>query len=153
MSRSSLIPKDKKMGPLLNEQICYALYSTSGKITQAYKKFLDPHDLTYPQLVIMMALWHNNGASLTHLAKEVGLSKGTLTPIIKRLESMGFLERRFAVGNERTKSMLLTKKGQEFSKEGERITNFALCATGLTHIESKTLIELCSKIKASLDDK
>lgn len=139
------------MGPLLSEQVCFALYSTSGKVTRAYKKLLDPHDLTYPQFVVMMALWQNNGSSLTDTAKKVGLSKGTLTPILKRLESMGFLERQYIHGNERTKSMMLTKKGRDFSNEGKKITELALCATGLSDDDSKTLIRLCSDIQSNLD--
>lgn len=150
MSSASYTERKMKLGPLLNEQVCYALYSTTGKITRAYKKLLAPHDLTYPQFVVLMALWQDNGASLTNTATKVGLSKGTLTPILKRLESMGFIERRFAQGNERTKSMLLTKKGREFSAEGERITELALCATGLSIDESQTLIQLCSKVKTTL---
>ncbi len=139
------------MGPLLSEQVCYALYSTSGVITRAYRELLQPHQLTYPQFVVMMALWHNNGASLTETANSVGLSKGTLTPILRKLETAGYIRRELVCGNDRTKSMILTKKGRDFANEGEKITAQALCATGLSQDEARTLIRLCTSIRTHLD--
>lgn len=138
------------MGPLLSEQVCFALYSTTGEITKAYRDLLEPHGLTYPQFVVMMALWHDNGASLTDTAKSVGLSKSTLTPMLKKLERLGYIERQFVVGNERTKSMQLTEQGEKFAKEGGKIAKLALCATGLSEEEAKTLIQLCFNIKENL---
>jgi len=83
------------MGPELDKQVCYALYSTSGLITQAYRSLLEPLKLTYPQFVVMMALWENDNISVTQLAKTVSLSKSTMTPLLKRLEALGYITREF----------------------------------------------------------
>ena len=138
------------MGPLLKDQLCFALYSTSGAITKAYGELLKPHQLTYPQFVVLMALWQHNGASVTQLAKVVSLSKATLTPILKKLESTGFLRRENVPDNDRTKSIVLSKKGQDFATQGETIAKLALCATGLDDTEAEQLIALCNTITANL---
>ncbi len=138
------------MGPLLQDQVCFALYSTSGEVTKAYGKLLKQHGLTYPQFVVMMALWQNDGASPTQLAKAVGLSKATLSPILRKLESNGYLVRESVPDNDKTKSMVLTAKGCEFADEGENIAKLALCATGLNETEVNQLITMCNKIKNNL---
>lgn len=139
------------MGPLLSEQVCFALYSTTGVITRAYRELLSPHQLTYPQFVVMMALWSDNGASLSEVARRVGLTKGTVTPILKNLENSGYIKRKAIPGNDRMKSMVLTEKGRAFAQEADEITKQALCATGLTSDEAQTLIRLCSNIRANLE--
>ncbi|MCL5974969.1 MAG: MarR family transcriptional regulator [Gammaproteobacteria bacterium] len=138
------------MGPLLEDQVCYALYSTSGEVTKAYAELLKPHQLTYPQFVVMMALWQDDGASPTNLAKAVGLSKATLSPVLKKLESNGYLIKEAVPGNDKVKSMVLTKKGRELAAEGENIAKVALCATGLNETEVKQLLGICNKIKTNL---
>lgn len=137
-------------GPILAEQVCFALYSTSGVVTQAYAKLLTPHGLTYPQFVVLMGLWQKNGASVTELAAIVSLSKGTLTPILKKLETLGFIERKRIEGNERTMALLMTAKAHSFADEARLITEKALCATGLSNDEASHLISLCSKVKSKL---
>ena len=138
------------MGPLLQDQVCFALYSTSGEVTKAYGKLLKQDGLTYPQFVVMMGLWQNDGASPTQLAKAVGLSKATLSPILRKLESNGYLVRESVPDNDKTKSMVLTPKGREFADEGEHIAKLALCATGLNETEVNKLIAMCNKIKNNL---
>ena len=98
----------------------------------------------------MMALWQNDGASPTQLAKAVGLSKATLSPILRKLESNGYLVRESVPDNDKTKSMVLTAKGCEFADEGENIAKLALCATGLNETEVNQLIAMCNKIKNNL---
>jgi DNA-binding MarR family transcriptional regulator len=135
----------------LSEQVCFALYSTGGAVTQAYAGLLAPHNLSYPQFVVLMGLWQNNSISVTALSSIVGLTKGTLTPILKKLESNNFLNRHRVVGNERTLSIVLTEKGRAFAEEAEQIAKKALCATGLNSEEATQLIQLCDKIKANLN--
>lgn len=148
---SSTCFKDLHPGPRLSEQVCFALYSTGGMVTQAYTSLLAPHKLSYPQFVVLMGLWQNNRISVTALSSIVGLTKGTLTPILKKLESHDFLKRHRVVGNERTLSIVLTEKGRAFAEEAEQIAEKALCATGLNSEEAAQLIQLCDKIKANLN--
>ncbi len=138
------------MGPLLHQQVCYALYSTSGVITQAYRSLLEPLKLTYPQFVVMMALWQKDKVSVTELAQTVGLSKPTMTPLLKRLELLSYITREFEPGDERQKSIALTEQGRSFESDANTVASQALCATGLSGDEAKKLIALCQKIKINL---
>lgn len=138
------------IGPILEDQVCFSLYSTSGVVTQAYSGLLKPHGLTYPQFVVMMALWQQDGESMTQLAKRVGLSKATLTPLLQKMEQAGWILRAQVEGNDRLKAVLLTEKGASLVDEGNKIAKAALCATGLTSSEADTLLSLCAKIRRSL---
>ncbi|MFW5450620.1 MAG: MarR family winged helix-turn-helix transcriptional regulator [Methylophagaceae bacterium] len=138
------------MGPILQDQICYTLYSTSNVITQAYRDLLAPLALTYPQFVVMMALWHQDGVSVTKLAATVGLSKPTMTPLLKRLAILEYITREFDPGDERQKCIALTGKGRALVAEGGYVAKQALCATGLSDQEAEQLISLCLKIKTNL---
>lgn len=138
------------MGPTLYEQVCYALYSTSGVITQAYRSLLEPLNLTYPQFVVMMSLWQKDTISVTELAATVGLSKPTMTPLLKRLELTGYITREHDAGDERQKSIVLTSLGRSFASKGNEIVKQALCATGLSNDEAEQLISLCNKVKNKL---
>jgi len=138
------------MGPLLHEQVCYTLYSTSGVITQAYRSLLEPLKLTYPQFVVMMALLQKDKVSVTQLAETVGLSKATMTPLLKRLEVLEYIRREFKTGDERQKCISLTRLGRELATDVDRVAKQALCATGLSHDEAEQLISLCQKIKLGL---
>jgi DNA-binding MarR family transcriptional regulator len=138
------------MGPKLNDQVCYALYSTSGVITQAYRSLLEPHKLTYPQFVVMMALWKKDSVSVTELASNVGLSKPTMTPLLKRLELLNYINREFLLGDERKKCISLTASGKSLAIKAENVVKKALCATGLNSEEASQLISLCNKIKTTL---
>lgn len=138
------------MGPIFDEQVCYALYSTSNLVTQAYKSLLEPLQLTYPQFVVMMALWQKDKVSVTQLALDIGITKATMTPILKRLEMTGYVSRDFVEGDERQKSITLTTSGQSLVSNGRDVAEQALCATGLSHEEATQLISLCNKVKSNL---
>ena len=138
------------MGPMLDKQVCYALYSTSGVITQAYRSLLEPLNLTYPQFVVMMALWQQDKVSVTELATTVGLGKPTMTPLLKRLELLGYITREFEPGNERKKSIALTLLGRSYASDADKVAQQALCETSLSDEEAEQLITLCQKVKNKL---
>jgi DNA-binding MarR family transcriptional regulator len=139
------------MGPILHNQVCYALYSTSSIVTQAYRSLLEPLKLTYPQFVVMMALWQKDHISITELANTVGLSKSTMTPLLKRLEILKYITKAFEPGDDRQKCIALTKLGQSHAEGANKATEKALCATGLNNEEAKQLIALCNKVKLNLN--
>ena len=138
------------MGPKLDEQVCYALYSTSATVTKAYRGLLKSLNLTYPQFVVMMALWQKDGVSMTVLANIVGNSKATMTPLLKRLETLGYITRELAENDERQKNVLLTNKGRNIAPNAALVAKHALCATGLTMDEAEQLMSLCQKVKTQL---
>ncbi|WP_292441563.1 MarR family transcriptional regulator [Methylophaga sp.] len=148
---STTLKNDRTMGPKIAEQVCYALYSTSGAVTQAYASLLSPFQLTYSQFVVMMGLWQQDAVSVTELGRFIGLSKATLTPMLKTLENRGYLQRNRVPGNERTMAITLTRQGRDFARQAEQVAEQALCATGLTKEEAAQLIALCDKVKRRLN--
>ena len=138
------------MGPDLNEQICYALYSTSRAVTQAYKPLLEPLNLTYPQYVVMMVLWDQDAVTISEVAKITRISNATLTPLLKRLEANGYVERRITETDERQKSVVLTSSGKTLAKKAKKASELALCATGLPEKDINKLMNLLQQIKTNL---
>ncbi|GJM04993.1 MAG: putative transcriptional regulator, MarR family protein [marine bacterium B5-7] len=137
-------------GPKLNEQVCYALYSTSRAVTKAYKALLQPLNLTYPQYVVMMALWEKESIKISEVADITGITNATLSPLLKRLENNGYIERRSIESDERQKRLVLTKSGKTLGKKAKRASELALCATGLNEKDAKKLMSLCESIKKQL---
>ena len=80
--------------PRLRHQVCFALYSASKAATAVYRPVLDEMGLTYPQYLVMLVLWENDPRSVRELGAELGLDSGTLSPLLKRLEALGLVERR-----------------------------------------------------------
>ena len=138
------------MGPKLQEQLCYSLYSTSRAITQAYKSLLDPLNLTYSQYVVMMALWEHDGLVISKIAEATGIGNATLSPLLKRLESNGYIKRQSEDRDERKKRIALTRAGRALGKKALKASEQALCATGLSEKEATRLMSLCDSIKREL---
>jgi len=130
----------------LNSQLCFALYSASSHLTSIYRPLLDPLDLTYTQFIVLMALWEKDNISITRLAEKTGLSKATMTPLLKRLEQKGFIQREVLADNERQKNIVLTESGRKLSLQSAEVTDQAFCATGLTKQEANDMIALCTKL-------
>ena len=103
------IPED--FNPLcLDNQLCFPLYAASKELTRRYKPFLDPLGLTYTQYVTMMALWERDGVTVGELGDRLYLDSATLTPLLKRLESHGYLNRTRSPKDERVVIITLTEK-------------------------------------------
>lgn len=142
--RSAIVPAAR-----LDQQLCFALYSASSKLTSIYRPLLAPLDLTYTQFIVLMALWEQDHISISLLAKKTSLSKATMTPLLKRLERKALIKRQTLKDNEREKNIVLTKAGQRLSKQSISITEQAFCGTGLTRKEAEQAMSLCHKLIAS----
>jgi len=140
------------VGPDLNEQVCYALYSTSRAITQTYKPLLEPLNLTYPQYVVMMALWGKDAVTISKVAESTRISNATLTPLLRRLEVNGYIERRATEADERQKSIVLTSAGKTLARKAKKASETALRATGLSEKDVTRLMSLMQQIKSNLDN-
>ncbi|EIE48852.1 MarR family transcriptional regulator [Citreicella sp. 357] len=92
--------------------LCFALYSAQHAVQQAYADLLAPLGLTYPQYLVMMSLWGQDGRSVGALGKELGLSSNTLTPLLKRMQAQGLLDRARDPQDERRVLVRLTDAGQ-----------------------------------------
>lgn len=105
----------------LDRQLCFPLYAVSREVTRAYKPLLDRIGLTYTQYVTMMALWEGGTMSVNELGRRLYLDSGTLTPLLKKLEAKGLVERRRSTEDERRVEVSLTPKGDELQDEAASI--------------------------------
>lgn len=96
----------------LQNQLCFPLYVIAKEITGLYRPFLDELDITYPQYLVMMVLWENDGLSVNHIGEKLYLDSGTLTPLLKRLETKGFITRKRKKEDERVVEVFLTETGK-----------------------------------------
>ena len=103
----------------LNNQLCFPLYALSKEITRQYTPLLDNLDLTYPQYLVMLVLWEHEKQSVSEIGDKLHLDSGTLTPLLKRLQSKGLIERTRCPNDERSVKITLTEQGcalQELAK-------------------------------------
>ena len=104
---------DPDQALLLDNQLCFALYSTSLAMTKLYKPLLDELGLTYPQYLAMLVLWERDGLMVSELGERLYLDSGTLTPLLKRLEASGLIARIRDVQDERRVHITLTAAGRK----------------------------------------
>ena len=105
----------------LDKQLCFALYSASLAMTKVYKPLLAPLGLTYPQYLVMLALWEGDGQSVSELGDKLALDSGTLTPLLKRLEAQGQLSRERDSADERRVIVRLTPVGRQLKIQARRV--------------------------------
>ncbi len=101
----------------LSSQICFPIYSASRLITKAYKPYLDDMGLTYPQYLVLMVLWENDGLAVNQISEKLLLNTNTLSPLLKRMEKMRLLERNRSSEDERSVIVLLTKRGKQLKTQ------------------------------------
>jgi len=130
---------------LLENQICFAIYSAAHAFAQAYKPHLDPMGLTYPQYLVMLLLWEEDGRSVNELGQPLHLDSGTLTPLLKRMEKAGFVTRQRDTKDERVIRIHLTEQGRSLQTRARAIPPAMLCASGL---ELDGLMALREEVKA-----
>lgn len=106
---------------LLSEQLCFALYSASHAMTRTYRPRLEALGLTYPQYLVMLVLWERDDMSVGALGDRLGLDSATLTPLLKRLQARGVIDRRRDQADERVVRILLTDEGRALKDVARRI--------------------------------
>ena len=114
----------------LDNQFCFALYSASHAMTKTYKPMLDRLGLTYPQYLVMLVLWEQDGILVKDIGARLFLDSGTLTPLLKRLESNGLLSRNRDPQDERQVRIVLTGQGAALRERAQDIPGQVLCASG-----------------------
>ena len=120
------------MDPLnLDLQLCFALYSAQRAMVHAYQSELEPLGLTYPQYLVLLVLWERDGLTVSELGERLSLDSGTLTPLTKRLEAQGLINRVRSSDDERRVEMHLTKKGAELKKRARNIPVAMFCKARL----------------------
>ncbi len=127
----------------LDHQLCFALYSTSLMMTKVYKPLLKELGLTYPQYLAMLVLWQEDGLTVGALSKRLLTDPGSLTPLLKRLESDQLLIRQRSLQDERVVELFLTEKGSSLREQARHIPS---C---IVHASEKS-VETLNQLKEDL---
>ncbi|BBP97984.1 MarR family transcriptional regulator [Burkholderia sp. SFA1] len=114
----------------LDQQLCFALYSTSLAMTKAYKPLLEKLGLTYPQYLAMLVLWEADDLTVKEIAARLALDSATMTPLLKRLEAQGYVERVRGVADERQVYIRLTHAGRALKQSARGVPSEIYCASG-----------------------
>lgn len=125
--------------PLLDEQLCFALYTATHRITRAYRPLLEPLGLTYVQYLVMLVLWESTPRSVGELGQALYLDSGTLTPLLKRMEKADLVTRCRDNNDERRVLIHLTDHGRELKTRARHIQADLLCHMNLSREESRDL--------------
>ncbi|MBV8755908.1 MAG: MarR family transcriptional regulator [Deltaproteobacteria bacterium] len=105
----------------LDRQLCFALYRAQRALTRAYAPLLEPLGLTYPQYLVFLRLWAEDGQRVNDLGDCLSLDSGTLTPLLKRLEHRGLVERRRDTADERVVRIYLTDAGRALRTKAKKV--------------------------------
>ncbi|NRD47496.1 MarR family winged helix-turn-helix transcriptional regulator [Corallococcus exiguus] len=116
----------------LDLQLCFPLYAASRAMVQAYTPLLAKLGLTYPQYLVMLVLWETDGVTVKELGEKLYLDSGTLTPLLKRLETQGFVRRERSTEDARSVTVSLTAQGKALRRKAASIPEAIVCRTGLT---------------------
>lgn len=136
----------------LDQQLCFALYSTSLAMTKVYKPILSELGLTYPQYLVMLVLWEHDALSISELGTRVSLDSGTLTPLLKRLETAGLVSRQRDAADERRVLVSLTDAGRNLRNAAVGIPEKLLCATQCTVEEIQALTSRLHALRSTLEE-
>lgn len=136
--------------PRLDRQVCFALYSASRAATAVYRPVLEDLGLTYPQYLVMLVLWESEPKGVKELGMELGLDSGTLSPLLKRLEGMGLVERRRSGEDERRVAVHLTPAGRSLSSRASGIPRHLADAAGLSADELEQLRTTLERLTEAL---
>lgn len=126
----------------LSNQICFPLYSASRLMTQAYKPHLDELGITYPQYLVLMVLWENDGLTVNQISGKLLLKTNTLSPLLKRMEHMKLLKRSRSKEDERTVIIELTTEGKQLKTKALPIPEKLVAELKSDKIEFEDLLAL-----------
>ncbi len=134
----------------IENQLCFPLYVCAKEVVKKYKPFLEKIDLTYTQYITMMILWEKKQINVKSLGEHLYLDSGTLTPLLKKLEYKGFIERKRSEADERNLIVSLTDKGEALKKEAVDIPYQVGKCFELSQEEAALLYKMLYKILDTL---
>ena len=132
----------------LENQLCFPLYAASREIIRYYRPFLDELGLTYTQYIAMLVFWECGETSVRDLGQKLYLDSGTLTPVLKRLESKELIRRHRCAEDERMVIAELTEKGRAMKERALSVPKQVACCVRLSPEEGLILQQLLNKILA-----
>lgn len=134
----------------LGDHLCFAVYSMSHAFSRAYRQLLAPLGLTYPQYIVLVVLWEKDKLTVKEIGERVYLDSGTLTPLLKRLETMGHIRRVRDKQDERQVRIELTETGLRLRESAREIPQKLGCMLGLQTGELRALNDQISKLRGNL---
>jgi DNA-binding MarR family transcriptional regulator len=146
------LPAVSEEAPKLDDFLCFAIYSTNLAVNRVYKPLLDELGLTYPQYIVLIALYDEDGQTVGGLGDKLFLDSSTLTPLLKRLEAMGHLTRQRDPEDERQVRVRLTPQGRSVREKGIMSRSSLLNSTNFSPAEYEQLREQMVKLRAYLSD-
>jgi DNA-binding MarR family transcriptional regulator len=136
---------------LLKNQLCYPVYLCAKEITRKYAPVLRELDLTYTQYIVMMYFWEEKESNVRDLGRALVLDPSTLTPLLKKLEQKGYIDRVRSKSDERNLSVKITKKGLKLRDAALDVPEKMGKCLNLSHKEAKTLYNLMHKVIANIE--
>lgn len=130
----------------LKNQLCFPLYACAKEVVKKYKPFLDAIDLTYTQYITMMVMWEHKEINVKSLGEYLYLDSGTLTPVLKKLESKKLIKRERSIEDERNLIVSITEEGEELKEEAIKIPSRIGDCIQITKEDAITLYQLLYKI-------
>lgn len=134
----------------LKNQMCFPLYACAKEIVRKYKPFLDPLDLTYTQYITMMVLWEEKQITVSELGEKLFLDSGTLTPLLKKLESKSYISRERQKNDERVVTISITQKGEDLKEQAKEIPFKVGKCVNLDSSEASQLFSLLNKLLSNI---
>ncbi len=139
--------------PAVDSLVCFALYAASRTTTQAYRVLLDPWDLTYPQYLALVTLWNDGDQTVRGLGDALQLDSGTLSPMLARMESAGYVTRERRVDDERVVTVSLTARGSEMRDELAHVPRCIAVGSGIPDADSAhELIRALQQLTVAMPD-
>ena len=138
---------DRKYDALkLENQLCFPLYAAAREVVKRYRPYLDELDITYTQYITMMVLWEQKEITVKALGEKLFLDSGTMTPVLKSLESKGYVTRKRSKTDERSVSVFLTDRGEALKEKAVDIPAKVAGCVGLEPAEAAVLYEMLYKV-------
>lgn len=138
-------------GLQLSEQLCFALYCASRKVIQSYQPHLQEMGVTYPQYLVLLVLWENDGLTVKAIGEQLMLDSGTLTPLLKRMASSGLIRREHDEKDERQRRIYLTDAGQALREAAVAMRRDLKCQYGAQLADTDELRSTLQRLLKALN--
>lgn len=136
---------------LLDQQLCFALYSANLALHKLYRQLLSRLDITYPQYLVMLVLWERDDVTVSDIGERLFLDSATLTPLLKRLEAAGLLNRQRSRKDERQVVVTLTEQGHELRQKAVDLPQAVSCAAACDAEKLRALKEELEQLRDNLN--
>lgn len=134
----------------LSNQLCHPIYSASNALNRIYKPILEKLDITYPQYLILLVLWEEDGINLNAIAEKTFFDSGTMTPLIGKLKKKGLIQIQADSKDRRNKIVSLTAKGQRLKHAAAEVPQKLSCFLPFSKEEAKSMVKLVRSLHQAL---